>query len=127
MKKFFMRFLRVPLSIASFAIMLAIMLAGMLSSCASYVPPPPTPAYYAYYPGACPTFGPVRSSATQESSRRTESPTAVSPPARPPLTVPGGSNADCVVPESLFGSPPITGPPYRSYGSRLYGPVIYRP
>jgi hypothetical protein len=126
MKTFFIRFLRVPLSIASLMIMLGIMMAGMLSSCASYIPPPPTPAYYAYYPGACPTFGPAPPSTVHDIAWRGDSSDNGSY-ASAPLTVPGGSGADCLVPDAFFDHPPIYGPPYRTYGSNLYGPILYRP
>jgi hypothetical protein len=92
---------------------------GLLTGCADRVSPPPTPAYYAYYPGACPTFGPALPSKGQEIAWRTDS--------SAPLTVPGGANADCILPDSLFGQPPIYGPPYRTYGAHLYGPIVYRP
>lgn len=125
MKTFFIRFLRAPLSIASFTIMLVLMMAGMLSSCADYVPPPPTPAYYAYYPGACPMFGPAPPSTVHDIAWRTESHGNGSRPDGAPLVVPGGSDADCLVPDALFDRP-IYGPPYRTYGPTLYGPIVYR-
>ena len=114
MKKLFTRFPRVSFFFVT--------MTGFLAGCADNIPPAPTPAYYAYYPGACPTFGPALPSAAQEIAWRSDSSASKSP-----LTVPGGSDADCLVPESFLGHPPIYGPPYRTYGSRLYGPIVYRP
>ena len=128
MKTLFTRFPRV-----SFFFM---MMTGLLTGCADHVSPPPAVAYYAYYPGACPTFGPALPSRAQEIAWRQDSQSGA--PGNATLdatqvhamrfhTVPGGANADCLVPDSFFDRPPIYGPAYRTYGPQPYGPVIYRP
>ena len=119
MKTLFTRFPRV-----SFFFMT---MAGLLSGCADYAPPPPAATYYAYYPGACPSFGPAQPSTVHDIAWRADSHTIGSYDPATPLTVPGGSDADCLVPESLLDHPPIYGLPYRTYGSNPYGPILYRP
>ena len=101
-------------------------MAGPLSGCADHVPPPPAPAHYTYYPGACPSFAPLLPSTARDIAWRPGAADG-SPAAGAPRAVPGGSNADCLVPDSLFDHPPIHGLPYRTDGPTVRGPIAYRP